>query len=99
MWPRLLSATLLAALGGGCGLAVTRPKLEMGMAAAALMAAKDAEAEKSALPLYRKAEYYYLKAKSAYRRKYFNRAQKMAQMSIKFSERAELISAIKKDEP
>ena len=70
-----------------CGLATTRPKLEMSMAQTAFMAAKDAQADVKAPGLYRKAEYYYLKAKSSYKRKYFNKAQQYALLSKKYSER------------
>lgn len=81
-----------------CGLATTRPKLEMSMAAAAFMAAKEAKAETLAPNIFRKAEEYYLKAKSSYRRKYFNKAKQYATLSQKFSEQAEF-SAVKKNDP
>ncbi len=80
----------------GCGLATTRPKLEMSLAQVAFMAAKEAQADSKAPSLYRKAEYYYLKAKSAYKRKYFNKAQQYANLSKKYSERAEYIAIRKK---
>jgi hypothetical protein len=79
----------------GCGLATTRPKQEMSYAQAAFLAAKKAKAEIHAPRLYRKAEIYYLKAKSAYKRKYFNKAKQYATLSQKFAERAEF-SATKK---
>lgn len=72
-----------------CGLTTTRPKMEMGMAAAAFIAAKDAKAATLAPNLYRKAEYYYLKAKSSYKRKYFNKAKQYAIISTRLSEKAE----------
>ena len=72
-----------------CGLVTTRPKLEMSLAQAAFIAAKEAKAEEHAASLFRKAEIYYLKAKSAYRRKYFNKAKSYAELSKKFSEKAE----------
>lgn len=75
-----------------CGLATTRPKLEMSLAQAAFLAAKDANAHKLAPRLYRKAEFYYLKAKSAYRRKYFNKAEQYAALAQTFSEKAEFIA-------
>lgn len=78
-----------------CGLATTRPKEEMNMAQAAFLAAKTAKAEVHAPGLFRKAEVYYLKAKSAYRRKYFNKAKQYATLSQKFAEQAEF-AAIKK---
>lgn len=74
---------------GSCGLVTTRPKLEMSLAQSAFLAAKEAKAEEHASSLFRKAEIYYLKAKSAYRRKYFNKAKSYAELSKKFSEQAE----------
>ena len=79
-----------------CGLTTTRPKLEMKMAQAAFIEAKKAESEKFAPGLYRKAEFYYLKAKSSYKRKYFNKAKQYSVLSKKFSEKAEYISIRKK---
>ena len=81
---------------GACGLTATRPKLEMSLAAAAFLAAKNAKGQTLAPGLYRKAEYYYLKAKSSYKRKYFNKAKQYAILSKKFSEQAELI-AVKRE--
>lgn len=72
-----------------CGLTTTRPKQEMSYAQSAFLAAKEAKAEVHASSLYRKAELYYLKAKSAYRRKYFAKAKSYAELSQKFSEQAE----------
>lgn len=80
----------------GCGLTTTRPKMDMSLAQVAFMAAKEAQADVKAPGLFRKAEYYYLKAKSAYRRKYFNKAQQYAILSKKYSERAEYIAIRKK---
>lgn len=80
---------LLVVLLTGCGLVATRPKAEMAMAQAAFLAAKQVEADSKAPNLYRKAEIYYLKAKSSYRRKYFNKAKQYAELSKKFSEEAE----------
>ena len=73
----------------GCGLVTTRPKEEMSFAQAAFLAAKEAKADTNSPQLYRKAELLYLKAKSAYRRKYFNKAKEYALQSQKFSEQAE----------
>lgn len=73
----------------GCGLTQTRPKQEMSLAQAAFMAAKEAEAFEHTPNLYRQAEYYYLKAKSAYQRKYFNKAKEYAVFSRKYAEKAE----------
>ena len=81
---------------GSCGLTTTRPKVEMSLAQAAFLAAKEAGADVSASNLYRQAEDYYLKAKSAYRRKYFNKAQEYAILSKKFSEQAEYAAVRKK---
>ena len=81
---------------GACGLTTTRPKFEMSLAASAFMAAKEVKAAKLAPALYRKAEFYYLKAKSSYRRKYFNKAKQYALLSKTFSEKAEY-SAIRKE--
>jgi len=78
-----------------CGLATTRPKLEMSFAQAALLAAKKAKAEVYAPQDYRKAEIYYIKARSNYKRKYFNKAKQYAILSNKFSEKAEF-QAIRK---
>ena len=68
----------------------------MSLAAAAFMAAKEAKADVLTPNIFRKAEEYYLKAKSAYRRKYFNKAKQYAVISQKFSEQAEFIANKKK---
>lgn len=86
---------LILILFTACGLATTRPKQEMSYAQAAFLAAKEAKAEVYASNLFRKAEIYYLKAKSAYRRKYFNKAKSYATLCKKFSEQAEY-EAVKK---
>lgn len=75
-----------------CGLTTTRPKLELSLAGAAFLAAKDSKAYIASPGLYRKAEFYFLKAKSSYRRKYFNKAKQYAILSQKFSEKAEFIA-------
>lgn len=75
-----------------CGLATTRPKLEMSLAQSAFLAARQAKAQTLAPGLYRKAEFYYLKAKSSYKRKYFNKAKQYAILSKNFSERAEFVA-------
>jgi stalled ribosome alternative rescue factor ArfA len=79
-----------------CGLTTTRPKVEMSLAQAAFLAAKEAGADVHASNLFRQAEDYYLKAKSSYRRKYFNKAKEYALMSKKFSEQAEYAAIRKK---
>jgi hypothetical protein len=81
---------------GSCGIATTRPKLEMSLAQSAFLAAKEAQADVKASGLYRKAEYYYIKAKSSYKRKYFSKAQQYAILSKKYSERAEYVAIRKK---
>lgn len=78
-----------------CGLTTTRPKQEMSYAQAAIIAAKNAKAEIHAPQLYRKAEVYYIKAKRNYKSKYFNKAKQYAELSRKFSEKAEF-KALKK---
>jgi hypothetical protein len=92
---RLLLLIALTILGA-CGLTTTRPKVEMSLAQAAFMAAKESGADVHASGLYRKAEDYYLKAKSSYRRKYFNKAKEYALLSKKFSEKAEYAAVRKK---
>lgn len=75
-----------------CALAVLRPKMDMSMAAAAFLAAKNAKAQIRSPNFYRKAEFYYLKAKSSYKRKFFNKAKHYALLSREFSEKAEFIA-------
>lgn len=84
-----LSSFFLLFILGACGLATTRPKVEMSLAQSAFLAAKEAGADVHAPNIFRKAEDYYLKAKSSYRRKYFNKALEYALLSKKFSEQAE----------
>lgn len=86
---------IFCVLLGACGLTTTRPKIEMSLAQAAFMAAKESGADVHAPGLFRKAEDYYLKAKSAYRRKYFSKAQEYAILSKNYSEQAEY-SAVRK---
>ncbi|MBF0360189.1 MAG: DUF4398 domain-containing protein [Oligoflexia bacterium] len=88
----LLSLALLISLTGGCAFTMAKPKLELSMAQAAFMAAKQAKANTLAPNLYRKAEVYFMKAKSAYKRKYFAKAKQYAILSKQFSERAEFVS-------
>jgi hypothetical protein len=85
IWLGIISLLLLFS----CGLTTTRPKQEMSYAQAAFLAAKEAKAEVHAPRDFRKAEIYYLKAKSSYKRKYFNKAKQYAILSKKFSEKAE----------
>jgi hypothetical protein len=84
----IVLTTLLFVLAG-CGIATSRPKLEMSLAQAAFIAARDAQAQIKSPGFYRKAEFYYLKAKSSYRKKYFNKAKQYAIISRKFAEKAE----------
>ncbi len=88
------------AIGGlllaACGLATTRPKLEMVMAQTAYMAARQANAQGLAPEFFRRAEFYYLKAKTTYRQKFFNKAKQYALLSRQFAERAEFIAVRKK---
>ena len=66
------------------------------MAAAAFLAAKKAKADTMAPAFYRRAEYYYLKAKHTYRQKSFNKAKQYAILSKKYSEKAEFFAIRKK---
>lgn len=84
-----LSTFFIALMMMGCGLTTTRPKVEMSLAQSAILAAQKANAPEKAPNLYRKAELLYIKAKSAYKRKYFNKARDYALASQKLSERAE----------
>lgn len=68
----------------------------MTLAQEAFIAAKEAGGQSLAPSLYRKAEFYYLKAKSSYRRKFFNKAKKYADLSKRFSEKAEFKAYKKK---
>ncbi|MBL6991334.1 MAG: hypothetical protein ISR65_16235 [Bacteriovoracaceae bacterium] len=86
---------ILVILLSACGLATTRPKEDMSYAASAFWAAKAAKANVLAPGFFRKAEYYYLKAKSSYKRKYFNKAKQYAILSRKFSEKAEFVAVRK----
>ena len=76
-------------LFSACGITTTRPKYEMSLAASAYIAAKEAKADTLAPNIFRKAEEYYLRAKSSYRRKYFNKAKQYAVLSKRFAEQAE----------
>jgi hypothetical protein len=90
-----LNLLFLCFMMSACGLTTTRPKVEMSLAQAAFLAAKEAGADVHASGQFRQAEDYYLKAKSAYRRKYFNKAKEYAVLSKKYAEQAEY-SAIRK---
>lgn len=75
-----------------CSLTVTRPKLEMSLAHEAFLSAKEVEAEDWAPQEYRIAELSYIKARSAYSKKYFDKAVQYAKLCIKYSERAEYLT-------
>ncbi|MFW5887813.1 MAG: DUF4398 domain-containing protein [Bacteriovoracia bacterium] len=92
---KILPLFLLTILLTSCGLATTRPELEMSLAAAAFMAAREAKADVMSPNLYRKAEVLFLKAKSSYRKKYFNKAKEYAILSKRYAEKAEF-KAIRK---
>ena len=64
----------------------------MSLAQAAFIAAKEANAAQFSPALYRKAEVSYLKAKSAYKKKFFDKAKRFAKASIYYAERAEFKS-------
>ena len=77
----LPSKLLIVLILSGCALTASRPKLEMSLAASAFFAARIAKAQVLTPSLYRKAEFYYLKAKGSYRRKYFDKAKQYAELS------------------
>ena len=64
----------------------------MSLSQAALVAAQDANAAQFSPSIYRKAEVLYLKAKTAYKQKFFDKAKKYAKMSLYYSERAEFFA-------
>ena len=68
----------------------------MAMAAEALWAAKQAQADSFAQGPYRKAEDFYVKAKSQYRQKFFDRAKQMAILAKIYAEKAEEMAMVKK---
>lgn len=67
----------------------------MSLAASAFLAAKKAKAQTLAPGLFRKSEFYFLKAKASYRKKFFNKAKQYAILSIKYAEQAEFVSVRK----
>lgn len=82
---------LLCLLGvASCGVTATRPKLEMSIAEEAFLSAKDAGSEELSPREFRLAELSMVKAKTAYKKKFFDKAAQFAKMSIKYSELAEL---------
>jgi outer membrane biogenesis lipoprotein LolB len=87
---------LISVFLGACALTTERPKLEMTLAASAFLAAKQADAQVKSPQDFRKAEFYYLKAKAMYKRKYFAKAKELAQLSKIHSERAEYTAIRKK---
>lgn len=95
---KLFALGLLLFQLAACSLATTRPKLEMTMAQTAFISARNVNAQTLAPGLYRKAEFYYLRAKSSYRRKYFNKAKQYAILSKEYSEKAEFVAVQKAPE-
>jgi hypothetical protein len=91
---KLLILCLIINLGS-CALTESRPKLEMSFARAAFYAAKEIKANEHSSTTYRKAEIYFFKAKSAYKRKYFNKARDYAILTRKFAEQAEYSTRLK----
>lgn len=91
---KILTISFLLLLGA-CSLTASRPKEELSLATAAFVAAREANAHISAPELYRKAEYYLLKARDTYRKKYFDKAKDYALLAKKFAENAEFV-ALKK---
>lgn len=81
---------LFCFLLSSCGVTATRPKLEMSIAEEAFLAAKDAGSEELSPKEFRLAELSMLKAKSSYKKKFFDKASQFAKISIKYSELAEL---------
>lgn len=77
---------------GSCSLTASRPKEELALATAAFISAREANAHISAPDLYRKAEYYLIKARETYRKKFFDQAKDYALLAKKFAEDAEFIS-------
>ena len=67
----------------------------MSLAASAFLAAKKAKAQTLAPGLFRKSEFYFLKAKASYRKKFFNKAKQYAILSTKYAEQAEFVSVRK----
>ena len=79
-----------------CGLTTVRPKDSMSLSQVAFLAAQDVNGQALAPKWYRKAEFYYLRAKAAYRRKSFNKAKQYADLSRRYSEHAEFVALRKK---
>ncbi len=80
---------------GSCALTESRPKLEMSFARAAFLAAQEIKANEHDSTVFRKAEIYFFKAKSAYKRKYFNKAKDYAILARKFAEKSEYNTRLK----
>ncbi len=85
----ILSSSILFT---SCGLTTARPKEEMVISSAALQAAREAKAPTLSPTYYRKAETFFLKGKSSYKRKYFNKAKQYFDLSKKYSEKAEYMA-------
>ena len=69
-----------------CAITTKRPKYEMAIAKSAFQAAKKASAARFAALKYRKAEISYLKARELYKKKIFDKAKRLAKMTIYYSE-------------
>lgn len=73
---------------------VTRPKLEMSLAQVAFEGAREAGSDEKSPQNFRMAEIYYLKARASYKKKYFSKAKEYADLSRRYSEKAELDSLL-----
>ena len=91
---RLLILWFIINLGSGSR-SESRPNLEMSFARAAFFAAKEIKANEHDSTTFRKAEIYFFKAKSAYKRKYFNKARDYAILTRPFTEKAEYTTRLK----
>lgn len=85
----LASLLACAALNSSCSLFKTRPVQEMSDTAAAMKAAKDAQADVIAPVLYREANEWWQKAKAEYKYKNFEDAEAFAIKARKLAEQAE----------
>lgn len=74
---------------------MSRPKLELSLAATAFQAAREAKANLLSPNLYKKAEDYLLKAQDSYKKKYFAKSKQYALLCKEYSEQAEF-EAIRK---
>jgi len=84
-----LASLVLIALLSSCSLFKTRPVQEMSDTAAAMKAAKEAQADVIAPVLYREANEWWQKAKAEYKYKNFEQAEAYAVKARKLAEQAE----------